>query len=185
MNARVAIFSLLMPLLLSGCIGDREEPDVSLGCGDRTPLFSVVMDDGTVWSSSFAGDRGAVLLFFNTGCADCRRELPRVQEVYARCLDMGLPVDFVCVAREESAADISSYWQEHGLTLPYSAQGDREVYSLFATVGIPRLYVVRPDGAISAAYGPDCPPADGELLEAVLSALRCQSADHAGLGVSQ
>ena len=82
----------------------------------------------------------AFIVFFNTSCTDCRKELPVVQQVYDRYGDNGR-MEFVPVSREEEAASVSRYWAEHGLTLPFSAQADRAVYNLFAFSSIPRIYI--------------------------------------------
>ena len=166
--AKVAFFIVaILALTCTGCVKDPDEPDYSLGAGDRVPRFSVTLDDGREWSSSAMQGRGAVVVFFNTGCADCRRELPVVQATYDMARAEALPVDFVCIARGEQAASIGPWWSEHGLTMPYSPQPDRRVYGLFASSGIPRIYVADGGGLIVAAYGPDSSPSAEELLRLV------------------
>lgn len=169
--AKVAFFILtLLGLVSTGCV--KDEPDAwSLGPGDSVPDFTVTLHDGSSWSSTSMRGRGAVLVFFNTGCADCRRELPQVQAAYEECAAKGMPVDFICIAREQTAADISGWWDSHGLTMPYSPQLDRALYNLFAAVGIPRIYVVGPRGVIISAYGPDSAPDSAILLDAIRSSL--------------
>gem|GEM_PF-5093123 len=55
-----------------------------------------------------------------------------------------LGVRFICISRGETQPSVAAYWQEAGLTLPYSAQPDDAVYRLFANRIIPRVYVTRP-----------------------------------------
>lgn len=55
-----------------------------------------------------------------------------------------LDVRFICISRGETQPSVAAYWQEAGLTLPYSAQPDDAVYRLFANRIIPRVYVTRP-----------------------------------------
>ena len=57
---------------------------------------------------------------------------------------------YICIAREEGEADIVAYWEANHLTLPVSPQPDRRIYSLFASVGIPRVFYAR-DGKILRA----------------------------------
>lgn len=160
----------LLGLAGAGCV--KDEPDGrTLRPGDGVPEFTVTLQDGSSWSSSSMRGRGAVLVFFNTECADCRRELPQVQAAYEECSAKGMPVDFICIAREQTAADISGWWDSHGLTMPYSPQPDRALYNLFASVGIPRVYVVSPRGGITSAYGPDTAPDTATLLDAIGAAL--------------
>ena len=55
-----------------------------------------------------------------------------------------LDVRFICISRGETQPSVAAYWQEAGLTLPYSAQPDDAVYRLFANRILPRVYVTRP-----------------------------------------
>ena len=55
-----------------------------------------------------------------------------------------LGVRFICISRGETQPSVAAYWQEAGLTLPYSAQPDDAVYRLFANRIIPRVYVTSP-----------------------------------------
>ncbi len=134
-------------MVMCGCV--TEEDDAwSLSAGDNLPDFSVVMADGdTVTSASLAGSV-SVITFFNTGCEDCQRELPELQ----RAMEINPNVTFICIAREEEHESIERFWSDNKLTLRYSPQPDRKVYSLFASAGIPRSYVVSPDLVITSVH---------------------------------
>lgn len=138
----------LLAAAMTACV--NEPPVVShVGVGDTVPYFSVVMDDGrTISSRSQLGIEYAIV-FFTTTCPDCREEFPKIQEAWENLP----PTDdkrlrIVCISREEDSQSVSEYWHEHDLTLPFSAQTDRTVYSLFASEGVPRIYVVNPEGII-------------------------------------
>lgn len=137
MNRLLRILTALVAIVAaSACV---TEPDVDgslLRPGDAMPQFEVTTLDGvTVTAESLRG-RESVIVFFNTTCPDCRRELPAIQ----RQADAEPEVYYLCISREEGEADVAAYWAEEGFTMPVSAQPDRRVYSLFATTGIPRLY---------------------------------------------
>ena len=152
----------VMCVLMSGCIKDELPEEHSLQLGDRVPAFSVTTSAGaTSHSSELQGKRG-MIVFFNTECPDCRRELPKVQQAYDRVKD-DPDYKVICIAREEGEAEIAAYWRENGLTLPYSPQSDRAVYNLFATVSIPRVYITNPDLVIDAVYD-DTTPFDPDNL---------------------
>lgn len=139
-------------LLLGGCVGEKEEPEWVLKAGDRLPEFEVVTLDGERVSSEDSFSRTLVIVFFNTTCKDCQRELPVVQVQYEE--NLNLPESersqYICIAREEGAADIEQYWTENHLTLPVSPQTDRSIYSKFASIGIPRIFYAK-DGIITKA----------------------------------
>lgn len=138
-------------LLLASCIREGR-PGGDIAPGDRLPDFVVEMNDGSLVSTASLEGSVSLIMFFNTGCPDCREELPAVQRIYD---EFGSCVRIVCISREEGRAGIEAYWRENGLTLPYSAQEDREVYELFAGSGVPRVYVSSPDLVVRNVYDDD------------------------------
>ena len=156
---------------LPSCVTDEVGEPWSVGPGDECPRFDIVFDDGSrVATADLAGHR-TMIVFFNTGCEDCRRELPVIQSVADRLghgaegeagLGRGIPY-ILCVSRAEGSAAVGGYWAANGLTLPYSAQDDDAVYRRFADSVIPRVYIIGADLRIAAAYAERLPSAD-ELL---------------------
>ena len=148
MKKTVLILAALM-LAVSACIRDKIPEGAELGPGDRLPEFSVILDDGSVVSTGDLSGKVSVIVFFHTGCPDCQAELPVIQRIHDK---FSPEAAVLCISREEDASDIAEYWAENGLTLPYSAQKDRTVYSLFARMGVPRVYVSSGDLVIHSVY---------------------------------
>ena len=144
----IVLACLLM--LMGGCVGEKEEPEWFLQPGDALPEFEVVTIDGQKVSSADSYDATLIIVFFNTTCPDCQRELPILQRQYED--NLSLPESersqYICISREEGTADIERYWSENNLTLPVSAQNDRSIYSKFASIGIPRIFYAK-DGVIT------------------------------------
>lgn len=149
---RISIYLVLCLTLLvavSGCVTEKDEPEWYLKTGDALPEFAVTTIDGQRISSADSYEAGMVIVFFNTTCRDCQRDLPEIQKQYEANLELPEPERdiYICIAREEGADDIERYWTENHLTLPVSPQPDRTVYSLFASIGIPRIFYAK-DGRI-------------------------------------
>ena len=124
MKIYVRYFMIGFLSLVSSCISEKEDigtqPD-AVEVGDVLPEFTVVMNDGrTVESGSLQG-QPSFILFFNTACGDCRRELPLVQQMYERYGADGRMV-FMAISREQDAIAVGEYWADNGLTIPFSAQ---------------------------------------------------------------
>lgn len=152
-----ALCLLVCSLLPVACINDQEEEGgTERQVGDLLPSFSIRMNDGRQLTTADLQGKTSLLVFFHTDCQDCQQELPVVQQVYD---DYGSRVEVICISRAEAEKDIRTYWTAQHLTLPYSAQDTREVYHLFATSGIPRLYVVDKSLVIRALFT-DNPLAD-------------------------
>lgn len=142
--------SLVMLLLVSGCgITEDDEVIERVAVGDRVPAFSVeVVDNGVRSTFSTADINGeTVIVFFNTSCEDCRRELPMLNEYYLSHRD-GDGFRMVAISREEGEESVAAYWRANNLQIPYSAQEDRRVYNLFASSIIPRVYYLSAQGIV-------------------------------------
>ncbi|MDE6610679.1 MAG: TlpA family protein disulfide reductase [Muribaculaceae bacterium] len=161
--------AMAIMLLLVSCVKDDEDENIGVGAGDSLPAFSVSLGGGGNVNSADLRGKVAVIVFFSTECNDCRRELPVMQEVYEGLAD-DPDVAFVAISREEEPGAAARYWSEHGLTIPMSEQPDRAVYNLFATVGVPRIYIADADGRITAVFDDLHAPAAAQLLAAIAAA---------------
>lgn len=161
-------FSLLMMLVCttSGCVLDNEPDGPSKVVGDTLPKFEVIMNDGRIISDSSLKNKVAAIVFFNTDCSDCRKELPVIQQLWDRYKEMP-DVEIVPIAREESEKEILDFWKANGLNMPFSPQSSREVYSLFASNVIPRIYISDPQGTIVAAYDDSNMPSLQDLVNEI------------------
>ena len=154
-GVKTLIRLLLLPWLLVGCVvdehDDEADPDTSsiVRVGDRLPDFSVEMIDGSSRTLFNSGnlEGTTVIVFFHTGCTDCQRELPVLNDYYLHHYqEPGFQM--VAIAREESEESIVAFWQKHNLSIPYSPQTNRQIYHLFATQYIPRVYICSAQGIV-------------------------------------
>lgn len=143
----------LIAMLLCGCITDDDDVEERVRVGDKVPLFTVdVIDNGERSTFSTADiDGETVIVFFNTSCEDCRRELPKLNDYYLRHRDEA-GFCMVAISREEGEESVAAYWHYNSLQIPYSAQTDRRIYSLFASSVIPRVYYCSPQGIITKIF---------------------------------
>lgn len=150
---RIILGLLCFMALLCSCVGGTGDPEEDAASwvrvGDRLPAFEVMMNDGRTVSDETLAGSVAVICFFNTGCNDCRRELPVLQRAFD---EYGERATFVCISRSELAESVEKFWQEKGLTLPYSAQPDTRIYRCFAGHTIPRIYVADKQGTVKFIF---------------------------------
>ena len=121
----VFFIALCSCMAMVSCISDGDDSDtgsIELVAGDKLPVFSVTMNDGRVVTHESLRGKVSFIVFFNTGCKDCRRELPVIQQIY-----------------------------EHHPHMPLIAIS-RTVYHLFAKSGIPRIYVVDAELTIRSVF---------------------------------
>ncbi len=146
---------LLLCLMLMGCSSVTDDQTVTefVKTGDKLPSFSVEVTDGKQ-QYTFSTDRltgETVIVFFNTSCSDCVRELPVLNDYYLHHRD-DEGFQMVAISREEGQESVAAYWRQNGLQIPYSAQTDRRIYSLFATSIIPRVYYCNASGIVTKTY---------------------------------
>lgn len=162
------LYGLLMLFVCTsqGCISDKEPEGPSLKVGDSLPVFSVEMNNGEIITTQSLKGHVSVIVFFNTGCPDCQKELPVIQALWELYKDSEL-VKIVPIAREESAKEIEAYWKANDLTMPFSPQENRDVYSKFAPSVIPRIYISNTEGVIMASYDDVEMPSLSDLVSVI------------------
>lgn len=168
--------------IAAGCIFDDVDGNgAEIKVGDRLPEFSVTMNDGTEVNPSMLEGTVSCIVFFHTGCPDCRNVMPLIQKLYDEYAasssmenhsDEGRQnVRFVLISRAEGEESVARHWKEEGFTMPYSAQDDKSVYSLFASSGVPRVYLSDRDGIIRFVHADDSLPSYDLLFSEVNSLL--------------
>ena len=142
------VIILFMAGLLAGsaasCTRDNEEDAYEkssiVKVGDEIPDFSVTNETGTVGKGDLAGKK-TLLVLFSSACEDCRVVLP-VLEAAWKALRSDPVVIVLLISRWETAADVASYWEKVGLTIPYFLDPGREVFNKFAKAYTPRVYLI-------------------------------------------
>lgn len=166
MKTFVRVLCAVMLLSVSSCINDEaDEVEEVVTSGAMLPDFAVTMHDGSTLTGEELRRVVSVVMFFHTGCPDCRAALPRVQQLYDTYAAQG--VMFVLISREEEAASVAAYWEEQGFTMPYSAQTDRKVYELFARKRVPRIYISERGGVVRHIFTDNPVPDNDTLVEAI------------------
>ena len=101
----VFFIALCSCMAMVSCISDGDDSDtgsIELVAGDKLPVFSVTMNDGRVVTHESLRGKVSFIVFFNTGCKDCRRELPVIQQIYEHHPHMPL----IAISRAEDAASV-------------------------------------------------------------------------------
>lgn len=169
MKTFVRVLCAVMLLSVSSCINDEaDEVEEVVTSGAMLPDFAVTMHDGSTLTGEELRRVVSVVMFFHTGCPDCRAALPRVQQLYDTYAAQG--VMFALISREEEATSVAAYWEEQGFTMPYSAQTDRKVYELFARKRVPRIYISERGGVVRHIFT-DNPVPDYDTLVGAIEGL--------------
>ena len=164
---RRVLHILLLSFALVSCIKEGQK-GTDLGVGDYVPDFNVIMNDGNAVTGASLREGVSVIVFFTTQCPDCREVLPHIQRLYDEYAVKG--VRFALISREDTQSNISTFWEDNDLTMPYSAQTDRKVYELFAQTRVPRVYFCQ-EGVIKAIFTDQPENPDYDIMKEALENL--------------
>lgn len=171
-SVTVSIFVLFTFLFVSSCIKeDGYEPlptAQTLEVGDMIPVFEVQDGAGKkLTNKDFLGKR-SYLMFFTTTCGDCRRELPRIDDV-CKAVQHLPDYQVFAIARQQGKKETDEYWKDEEFTMPKFIDPDRIVYNQFAEQYVPRLYLIDAEGRIEWIQVEHFNISDEELLERLLA----------------
>ena len=82
-----------------------------------------------------------------TWCPPCRAELKQVQQ---RIIDRfkGEEFVFLPISRGETQETVAAFREAQGYTFPMGLDPNKEIYSLFASMTIPRNFIIDQEGKI-------------------------------------
>lgn len=123
------------------------KPGTLTTLGQIAPDFEMTTIDNNRMKLSDLRGKVVVLNFFATWCGPCMKELPYLEtDVWQVFKDK--PFVMVAIGREETEASLKSFREKHGFTFPMAADPNSTIYGLYAENGIPRTYVISPEGVI-------------------------------------
>ena len=148
--------------------------------GDSLPEFRVTDLVGGNWTGDGLAHSGkvVVILFFNPGCEDCRKEMPRLSSAYNHLEEVygEEHIQFIGIGRESNETQTMEFVQKFGVRFPMCPQKDRKVFELFATLSIPRIYITDTEGIVRYIHN-DNPLATEEDIIKEISGLISVSDD--------
>jgi peroxiredoxin len=129
--------------------GSASEPDTTTYIfeGDIAPSFNVTTLDGEKIDTEKLRGKVILINYFATWCPPCLEEMPYIEsEIYKKIRDE----DFVliCIGREHTAEELVKFEEEKGLDLPLAPDPEREIYSKYAKMMIPRNFVIGKNGKV-------------------------------------
>jgi peroxiredoxin len=126
----------------------ESDPDALTEVGQVAPDFEVTtLDDAKIRLSDLRG-KAILVGFFATWCPPCQKELPVLEKtIWSEFKNDGLVM--LAVAREQTESEVRPFQTENSLTFTIATDPNRVAYSKYAAKGIPRVYLIAPDGTIA------------------------------------
>jgi peroxiredoxin len=128
--------------------GIAVSPGWSVEVGERLPDFAVQTFDGATSSRATLEGRPLLLIFWNTWCPNCMRELPKINRLAKEFGPRGLAVLAINTAINDSETKARAYWLKHELVFPSGFDHDFEIGQAFRVWGVPTIFLVDSKGVV-------------------------------------
>lgn len=150
MKQLLNILAILLCFCGVGCISDNQEsPDKTTlaAVGDLAPDFEVELTDGEKIHLSELRGKTVLLTLWDPECPTCRTEMMAVEE---KIIDRLCTDDFIYlpIARGCSIPQVKAFLQSNNLNFAAGADPNKLIYSLYATLYVPRSFIIDAQGII-------------------------------------
>ena len=145
------VLFLLVAICFAACgtIGEEypthEESSV-VGVGDVAPDFTVELLGGERETLSELRGEVVLLVLFSHECPDCKMLMDDMQAARDYFDDLGVRI--LAIERDGSAEDVETYMASHGYDFDVAVDDNRAIYNLYATMYVPRTYLIDSEGVI-------------------------------------
>lgn len=153
-------FMLCMTLLFfaTGCVMSNQpshEESTYVNVGEMAPDFSVqLIDAGERRLSSLRGEV-VMLVFFSTSCPDCHNQFAELK----RLISENPPrFKLLAISREETREETIAFRDQYSFPFEMGIDPDRAIYSLYASMYVPRTFLIDRSGkvvALDVEFSPD------------------------------
>lgn len=149
MKKIIAVLMLMAGITLSANAQEQEGDGTINKVGDKAPEFVCNTIDGRSIDSKKLRGKVIMVNFFATWCPPCKKELPVLQKNVAEKYADNKDFVLVVLGREHNMDEMNKYAEETGLKLPFAPDVERKIFSMYASLSIPRNVIIDKKGNIS------------------------------------
>lgn len=114
--------------------------------GDTAPDFTITLIDGRdVTLSDMRGDV-VLLIFFSHTCPDCKNLFEDLHD--SKSVFDATNTQILTISRGGTVSEVEEYFAANGYTFDCAVDADRSIYSLYATMYVPRTYLINREGIV-------------------------------------
>ncbi|MCU0572358.1 MAG: TlpA family protein disulfide reductase [Syntrophobacteraceae bacterium] len=143
MNAAQKVCSLLFCLVVLAALPVR-----AAEVGDSIPEFTFRAFDGSQASRASVAGRPVVVIFWNTWCPNCMKELPRVNRLHEQYGPKGVAFLAVNTALNDSESRARAYWEKAGHAFQGGFDRYFEIGQAFGVFAVPTVFLVDAGGVV-------------------------------------
>lgn len=117
-------------------------------CYDQAPDFTTTLLSGQSITLSELRGEIVLLIFFSHTCPDCKALLDDIKASTADLEELGVRI--LAIAREGTVHEIEEYVATNSYCFDTAIDNNREIYNLYATMYVPRCYLIDKEGIVAA-----------------------------------
>lgn len=141
---RGAILAAMIILAaLAAC--SRTEPRVKIGEPLPPVTVSDLKNNPVAFPAGYAGSL-VVVIFWETGCPFCEKEMPLAENLYQKYRDRGFSLIALNVG--DSRQEVEEAVSRMGITYPVLLDPERESKKKYGIVGFPTIFFVEKNGVV-------------------------------------
>lgn len=123
-------------------------PAWSVEVGESMPDFALQTFDGSKLSRATLAGKPLLLVFWNTWCPNCMRELPRINRLTEEFGPKGLEVLAVNTGINDAEGKARAFWKKHNYGFPTGFDHVFEIGQAFGVRGVPTIFLVDSKGIV-------------------------------------
>jgi peroxiredoxin len=130
---------LQMPMASSGW---------SLEIGDPMPDFGIKTQAGDPVSRAGLAGKPVLLVFWNSWCPNCKKELPQINRMAEKYGPGGLTVLAINTGLNDSDSKARAFWKKNGFLFPTAFDQTFSIGESFGVQGVPTVVLVDAKGVV-------------------------------------
>jgi cytochrome c biogenesis protein CcmG/thiol:disulfide interchange protein DsbE len=123
-------------------------PGWSVEVGDPMPEFTIQTFDANSSSRTSLEGKPSLLIFWNTWCPNCMKELPQINRLAETLGPKGLKVLAVNTAINDTENKARAYWEKYDYVFPSGFDRSFKVSQIFGVRGVPTIFLVDSKGIV-------------------------------------
>jgi peroxiredoxin len=123
-------------------------PGWSVEVGEPMPDFSLQTFDGSKLSRATLAGKPLLLVFWNTWCPNCMRELPGINRLAEEYGPRGLKVLAINTGINDAEGKARAFWKKHDYRFPTGFDHVFEIGQAFGVRGVPTIFLVDSKGVV-------------------------------------
>lgn len=146
---RILSLSLIIVGILAASLHAQDTTKTDLTeIGQLVPEFSTTTIDGEAFHSRKLEGKVTLINFFATWCGPCNAEMPHLEkDIYQKFKEESFAV--ISIGREHTKEELDAFRKKKELSFPMAPDPERDIYKKFATMYIPRNYLIDKSGRIA------------------------------------